>query len=114
MAARARTAQAESQSQTKPGLPERTHGGEWRLLPLSGYEDFRARLDRRLAAHSALRQRWQARLELRAAPTLREYVSITKDNRLTGQRREAYRQAAIACRNANRLKEYQGVRNSTG
>ena len=143
MAALARTAQAEFQSRTKPGLPERTNGGEWRLLPLSGYEEFRTGMDRRLAAHAILRerwiqdlrqwlqslspntnrelppedelrQRWQARLEMQAAPTLSEYAGITKDDRLTGQRRKDYRQAAMACRNANRLKECQGVRSQTG
>lgn len=143
MDALSRTALAEFHNATKPGLPAGNNTGEWRLLPLSGYEEFRARMDRQLAAHAALRERWlplliqrlqsqnpaadqampaeeelrrrwQARLELRAAPTLSEYVAITKDDALTGQRREAYHQAALACRNANHLKEYQGIHNRTG
>ena len=139
---------AEFQDHTKPGIHDEGHQPGWRLLPLSCYQELRARMDRQLAAHAILRERWlgillprlrphaatardsdanreppteetlrqqwQARLELKPAPTLPEYMGIAKYPELARWKREAYRQAAVSCRNINRQSEYRRMRNRTG
>ena len=101
-------------------------GWDGQLLPLSSYQELRARMEQRLEAHAllrehwlgillhrlpgqtsdiapkpppeeeALRRQWQSRLEVKPAPTLPEYMGIAKDPELARWKREAYRQAAVA------------------
>lgn len=136
-------ATAEFHSHTEPGLHHEGHQPGWQLLPLSGYQEFRARMDRQLETHAllrecwlgillhrlpaqasdidpepppeeALRQQWQARLERKPAPTLPEFLGICKDPELDRWERESYRRAAVLCRTINRQSEYRRIRNRTG
>ena len=110
------------QELTVPGLSPGGPPPEARLLPTRNYQEFRSRLDPLLEQHrtaretwlrellprrrrqaaaqgrpdpeeSALRQEWQARLELARAPTLAEYISQEKEPELRGLRQELYQQA---------------------
>ena len=62
----------------------------------------------------ARRRQWPARLERKPAPHLPEFLGIAKDPELARWKREAYRQAAVSCRNINRQSEYRRIRNRTG
>ena len=104
-------AAAEFQSHTEPGLAAACPPSNERLLPLAGYQELRGLLAPLLDSHALLRERWlelllprlcrraatadalppdeealrcqwQARLELKPAPTLPEFLVPGKDPKL--------------------------------
>lgn len=110
LAALQQRATAEFQSRTEPGIQDKGHQPGWRLLPLSGYQELRARTDRQLEAHALLRERWLGIL----LPRLRRHAATARDSDAnreppTEEARRRQWQARLEPKPAPTLPEYMGI-----